>query len=202
MKKLVCGVGLCDLKASHTVNGKQIQMKSYTTWKNMIVRCYSESFQERQPTYKDCTVCKEWLTYSNFKAFYDAYYVDGWQLDKDLLIVGNKVYSPETCIFIPRELNLLLTDNESLRGKHPKGVSFNKALNKYHAVCKANGKPRHIGFFSTPEEASKAYQEFKAKHVLQEIARYKTEHSDNNQLMVLLDVLEKRFKDLGSFTGL
>ena len=112
MVRLVCGVGINDIKGSaKKVNGKQVHF--YTTWNKMLVRCYSEKYQQEYPTYKGCYVCDEWLTLSNFKEWYDKqYYVSKFHLDKDILVPSNKVYSPETCRFVPSDVNHLLKDGQ------------------------------------------------------------------------------------------
>lgn len=75
---------------------------SHIKWKNMIQRCYDSKVHKYKPEYKDKTVCEEWLNYANFRIWFDEHYVpiknDQVDLDKDLLVQGNKVYSPETCV--------------------------------------------------------------------------------------------------------
>lgn len=193
MKKLVCGVGKCDLKTSRMVDGKQVKDKAYGAWKRMLERCYSEKCQEKYPTYKGCTVCEEWLTYSNFKVFYENCYVDGWHLDKDLKVDGNKVYSPEACAFVPRDLNLLLLDRGAMRGDYPQGVCYDKYVGKFKSQCSVGGSVKSLGYYSTSEEASIAYKKFKYNHILDEIKRYRDLYRSNRPLMNLLDVLEQRY---------
>lgn len=192
MSKLVCGVGICDIRSGFTVNGKQVQLKSYRCWRSMIQRCYSPKVQAMYQTYIGCSVSKEWLTYSNFKTFYDANYVEGWHLDKDLLVDGNKIYSIDYCVFVPAKLNSLLTDSAAIRGECPIGVSFDKQVGKYKAGCSVNGKSHNIGRYTTPEDASQAYQVFKKGYVLGEIAAYRESYSDNQSLMNLLGAIENR----------
>lgn len=96
-------------------------------WRNMIRRCYSEKVLRKCPTYKDVTVCGEWKCFQNFaKWFYENYNFESmrdWDLDKDILIKGNKSYSPETCCFVPQEINTLFLGCNSKRGEYPIGVS-------------------------------------------------------------------------------
>lgn len=77
----------------------------------MLERCYSARYQERKPTYKGCSVCDEWLNYQNFAKWYDDNYyeIKGeiMCLDKDILVKGNKIYSPENCVFVPNYINVL-----------------------------------------------------------------------------------------------
>jgi hypothetical protein len=79
--------------------------KQYNVWNGMLRRCYCEKQQVRNPTYADCSVCVEWHNYQNFLKWFDENYVQGFQLDKDTKVEGNKVYSPTTCVFISKEDN-------------------------------------------------------------------------------------------------
>ena len=112
----VCGMGF--LGETKIVDESGITLKSYVCWKGMIKRCYDVKFQEKQPTYKGVTVCKEWLCYANFKKWYDEhiYTIENEiiQLDKDILIKGNKLYSPNTCIFVPHRINSLFVKRDKL----------------------------------------------------------------------------------------
>ena len=84
-----------------------------------------------------------------------------WQLDKDLLFIGNKTYSETSCVFVPNEINLFFTDRGNARGEYPVGVCFNKAIGKFHARCTVNSKLQHLGYFNTPDEAFMVYKPFK-----------------------------------------
>ena len=175
----VYGVGIIGNEKTIDENGKAI--KSYLVWKNMLKRCYSDECQKKYPTYKDCCVCTEWLNYSNFKKWFnDNYYeIDGkrMDLDKDILIKGNKIYSPNTCVFVPQNINKLFIKHNKARGKYPIGVSFNKNLNKYEAHCSIfyNGKKqyKYLGLYNTPEEAFNSYKQFKEAYIKQVADYYK-----------------------------
>jgi hypothetical protein len=91
--------------------------------------------------------------------------VENFELDKDILIKGNKIYSPETCCFVPKEINLLFTKSNSIRGKYPIGVSCRKKDGKFRAQCWVEGKQRFLGSFYTPEEAFQAYKEAKEQEI-------------------------------------
>lgn len=99
-KSLVCGVGINDSYVGCTCEHGQ-HIISYSIWKAMLARCYSASHHKRYPTYSNCSVCKEWHLFSNFKKWFDENYIEGYHLDKDILVQDNKVYSPQTCVFIP-----------------------------------------------------------------------------------------------------
>lgn len=196
MHKLVAGVGVCDIRAGIRSNGKHVRFKSYTCWADMINRCYNENVKSSNPAYLGCSVVDEWLTYSNFKKFHDENYIKEWQLDKDLLIEGNKVYSPETCVFIPQSLNKLFSDRAARRGNLPIGVSFHNKNRRYQAKCSVNGKRRHVGYYSTPDEASLAYQSFKKEHVISEIKKYREMYGKNGKFICLLDSVEERMRKI------
>ena len=139
----------------------------------MLQRCYSEDYQQKEPTYVGCTVCDEWLTLSNFKKFIDNLdngYQEGYQLDKDILIKGNKIYSPETCCFVPREINSLLLNKKLHRGNMPVGVE--QRGKRFGAYCNNNGRRFHLGSFSTPEAAFLAYKKAKEQYVKELAEKY------------------------------
>ena len=145
------------------MNGKQQRCMVYAKWQGMLQRCYDEKLKLKSPTYRDCTVCDEWLIFSNFKAWMDNQDWKGKELDKDLLFAGNKIYSPETCCFIRREANNFIREVSATRGDYPIGVSFNKERGKFKASCAdpINKKKKHIGYFTCPNEAHLAWKKFK-----------------------------------------
>ena len=160
-------------------NGKPT--KCYTTWRNMLKRCYDPKYHERRPTYKGCKVYDELLNFQNFAKWYeDNYYEipgEKMHLDKDILVKDNKIYSPETSIFVPEKINLLFIKSDKIRGKYPIGVHYSKRDKKNIAQCrvydyKENKKKRiNLGSYNTPEEAFYAYKEFKESYV-KEVADY------------------------------
>lgn len=168
-RKLIFGVGVND--ASYIVtnkkNGKQTICPYYMKWKHMIKRCYSEKFQTTRPTYIGCTVTEEWHSFMKFRAWMKTQDWKGKQLDKDILIVGNKVYSPNACAFVPISINSLITHVRSNNGGYPAGVCFHKdGINNFVSYCQVNGKRKHLGRFATPEEAGEAYKKAKRKDIL------------------------------------
>ncbi len=167
-RKLVCGIGITDTTTRE--NGKIL--KSYNTWTHVINRCYSVKVQIKNPTYIGCSVCKEWLTFSNFKTWFDQNYISGYQLDKDILNRGNKEYSPINCRFVPSQINTILTDCGAARGKYQQGVVWNKKVQKYQARCAIFNKLTHLGYFDTEIEAFNAYKEFKEAHIKQTAEEY------------------------------
>lgn len=167
MKKLVCGKGVndADYNVCEYKDGKQIQCPYYAKWAKMLKRCYSPISQKKNPTYKGCTVTKGWLTFSSFRAWMIEQDHEGKELDKDILVPGNRVYGPNTCMFIPHEINSLLNDHRAARGLHPQGVDFHKASKKFRAQISKYNKLVHIGLFPTLEQAESAYIEAKVSHI-------------------------------------
>ena len=167
----VYSVGVTGIESIRDENGEKLD--SYKCWTNMLERCYSAKLQTKRPTYKDCHVCDDWLYYSNFKKWYDENYyeVDGKisQLDKDILIKGNKVYSPNTCVFVPQFINTLFIKRQNDRGELPIGVYYNKRDKKYVAQLSIykNGKStrKFLGYFNTAEEAFEVYKRAKESYI-------------------------------------
>ena len=173
---MVCGIGIndADYAMCSTIDGKQVKCPFYKVWNSMLRRCYSSRFHKKNPTYAGCTVASEWFLFSKFKLWMDEQDWQGKQLDKDILIQKNKVYSPSTCIFVSSEINNLLINNGACRGKFPLGVYLPKPKGKYVAQCNFNNAPKHLGYFDTPEEAHEAYKSFKYKYIA-EIANQQSE---------------------------
>ena len=102
----VFGVGFVGIGNSKpSIDG--VHTKEYKAWSNMISRCYSPNTQEINPTYKGCSVCNEWLDFQIFAKWFGDNYIYGYQLDKDIKIKGNKVYSPSTCKFVSPKDNII-----------------------------------------------------------------------------------------------
>lgn len=160
-----CGFGYIDIEGASIGRNKT---KEYRLWNSMINRCYNEKVLSSSPTYKDCSVSEEWRYLSNFKEWCNkqiGFDQDGWHLDKDILIKGNKEYSPKTCCFVPLELNSVLTNRRKCRGAYPVGVSYKKRIGKYISQISKNGEVIHLGTYDTPEEAFYAYEPVKEVHI-------------------------------------
>ena len=163
---LVYGVGINDWVGSVKVGGKKIL--EYKLWSGMLERCFSEKYKQKKPTYEGVTCSKEWLSMTKFVedvSKMKGYGLSGWQLDKDILSKGNKLYSKDTCCFVPQEINLLLIKRDKARGEYPVGVCFHKASGKFMAQLRINGKLKTLGYFTTPEEAFQVYKNAKEAHI-------------------------------------
>lgn len=154
---------------------KSKNYNAYNAWRNMIDRCYNKKFQEKHITYKEVTVCEEWHNFQNFAKWFEDNYnpktMEGWHLDKDILFPLNKIYSSDTCCFVPQEINVLFVKNNKNRGKYPIGVS--KANKKYVASVTKNNVPIKLGRFDTPEEAFQAYKTAKEKYIKEVADKWK-----------------------------
>lgn len=188
---LVCGVGVndADYVVKTKVNGKQTLCPFYETWKSMLMRCCCETYKEKQPTYKDCVVCEEWKHFSNFKGWMETQDWEGNQLDKDLIFPGNKIYSPETCVFVSGMTNSFVTDSGKSRGEWPIGVYWKKDRGKFVAQCSNPfaKKQENLGYFNCPQEAHKAWLNRK-RELSVEVAALQTDERVANAII-------KRYED-------
>ena len=167
-----------------TVNEKGKQLDSYCCWVAMLSRCYSDKLHILQPTYLECNTCKEWLNYGSFAKWYNKnfYEIENQKmcLDKDILFKGNKVYSPETCVFAPNDINVLFTKHDAKRGNYPIGVTYLKKNNKYRARCKyGKGESIYLGQYNTPNEAFYIYKDYKEGVVKAIADKYKNKIPQN-----------------------
>ena len=157
--RLVYGIGVndADYVVESIINGRRVRCPAYSAWTGMLERAYSEKHQEKRPTYKGVVVCDEWHSFMSFRKWWVENQVDGWQLDKDLLS-DNRIYSLETCIFVPSWLNSFTIDSGAARGEWPIGVYFKKEAGAFTAQCRHPfGRRESLGYFSTPDEAHAAW---------------------------------------------
>lgn len=166
----VWGIGYVGVGKYKIVVGKK-KSNTYNTWNNLLSRCYFEEYKEKHPTYKDCTADIKWHSFQNFAEWYEVNYVDGFALDKDILIKGNKIYSPETCCFVPKEINSLFIKPERKSKDLPRGVL--KHHNKFQASFSRKNKKVYLGLFNTLEEAFQAYKQAKEDYIKELAEKYK-----------------------------
>ena len=170
--QLVYGVGINDRSCPAKIEGKNT--KEYALWHSMLERCYSKPYLEKRPTYIGCSVSDNFKHYHLFHVWCQTqvgFGKEGYQLDKDLLIKGNKLYSEDTCVFIPKELNVLLTKSAASRGLLPIGVT--KHGKGFKTRCSVSGKEKYLGLFDTPELAFAAYKTFKEAYIKEQAEVYK-----------------------------
>lgn len=168
-KRLVRGVGINDADYVTTItsytrnsNGKRIAKNEwrcpfYEVWGAMLARCFSKRLQQKYPTYQECILFEDWKYFSKFKSWMETQDWQGKQLDKDILVKGNKLYSPETCVFVTRKVNTFMTEADSIRGKFLIGVYFNKDRKKYISMISESNKSVNLGSYDREEDAHLAY---------------------------------------------
>ncbi|HBN9495202.1 TPA: hypothetical protein L3876_006610 [Pseudomonas aeruginosa] len=171
--KMVLGVGRNDAAGSvfeYEIVGGRKRVKwacpAYRAWKNMLTRCYSQIELARHPTYIGCTVTPAWLSFSAFVSWMELQDHEGKQLDKDILSPGNKVYSPDTCVFVSSQMNKFLTDSSSSRGEWPAGVYLEGRSGRFKAQCNNpfTGVRENLGYFTCPIAAHEAWRARKHLH--------------------------------------
>ena len=163
----VYGVGYFGVGKYKAMENRKMD-KIYDTWKDMLRRCYDEACLKKQPSYKGCSVIEKWHNFQVFAEWYeDNYkpYDNKSNLDKDILVKGNKIYSPKTCCFVPVEVNCLFVKRKNGRGNYPIGVSKHKRDKKFQARIFKNKKDVSLGYFDTPEEAFQAYKTAKEEYI-------------------------------------
>lgn len=163
MSKLIYGVGIndADYSVNPRINGGRSYCVFYQKWHGMLKRCYSEAFQKKNPTYIGCSVSSEWLSFMTFKLWMVNQQWEGNQIDKDLLFNGNKIYSPEKCVFVSQKTNSLLTDCGTGRGDWPIGVSWHIRDKLFISRCSNGKKDIYLGCFNNKLDAHLAWQKYK-----------------------------------------
>jgi hypothetical protein len=162
------------------------QSKVYQTWQDMMRRCYSGESN----CYIDCTVHEDWHNFQNFAKWFninfDSTKHKKFQLDKDLLVKGNKVYGPDACCFVPGELNTLLTKMNIKRDSNlPTGVR--ETDGRFESQITINNKTVSLGTYDTVEEASKRYKSEKQLRVQNLATKWKN-YIDIKLYNVLMDI--------------
>ena len=169
----VYNVGMIGNKYPSRIN--KVMTKEYRTWCRVLKRCFDDKYKNEHYTYEDAT-CNEWLLFENFYEWlhnqenFDKWNDnDRWDIDKDIIKKGNKIYSPDLCLLVPHNVNALFVKKDINRGSLPIGVTKHK--DKYRARCEnqLTGKREHLGLFATPTEAFNAYKNRK-ENLIKQIA--------------------------------
>lgn len=174
----VFGIGVLG-DAVMYANGKQL--REYDLWQGMLRRCFDSKLHARHNTYIGCTVSEKFRYYPYFKDWCNnqEYFYSkdnngrSFQLDKDILVKGNKIYSEDTCCFVPSEVNSLLVKRNNSRGVCTLGVYFNKTKGKFVAQLNKNGKLIGLGYFDFELEAFSVYKEQKECHIKEVANKWK-----------------------------
>ena len=168
--KLVYGFGKNDshYAVQPRVGLKRFRCPAYDSWCEMIRRTNCDKFKELNPTYIGSTVCERWSSFICFRDWWIDNYVDGFQIDKDILS-DDMHYSPDSCLFVPQWLNLFITDSGASRGEWPIGVCYRKGRGRFQALCRnpASKRQEHIGYFRNPEAAHLAWRTRKLELALE-----------------------------------
>lgn len=179
--KLVHGIGTKGMR--YPTRDEINNLKEYNLWADMLRRCTPEFWNER-PAYTGVTCSENFKSYEYFYEWcqqqngFRSKHDNGrfWHLDKDILVRGNKVYSEDTCVFLPQNINLLITDSKGIRGKYPIGVTFDSRRNKFQSRCHdGTGTLKHLGLFYTAEDAFQAYKVYKEVLIKQVANEYRTQ---------------------------
>lgn len=162
----VFGIGFTGVGVyNHKDNRKMSQ-----TWMSMLQRSYSLAFHELHPTYIGCSVHSDWHNYQVFAKWFEENYVEGFHLDKDFTLIGNKQYSANTCKFIPSEINVILTN--CIDSKGVLGVSLRKN-GKYQASLCVNNKRVYLGVFNSEKEGFDIYKTAKESYIKEQADKYR-----------------------------
>lgn len=175
MRKLLYGVGNCD-KGEHlsSVNGRKT--KAYSLWSAMLYRCYDKECHKKNPTYIGCTVSEDFKSFQYFAGWCPSqigFGNIGWNLDKDLLIKGNKQYNKDCCVFVPQHINTIINQNPKTRGEFAIGVAYEKNKSLYKAQGNLSRPSEIIGYYKTEIEAYLAYKSAKESYVKQVAEKWK-----------------------------
>lgn len=171
----VYGVGIIGEKYPVKINGKIT--KEYGAWKRMLERCYSEKLKTKRPTYENAICCDEWLYFENFYEWlhkqdnFDKWYSgEKWGLDKDIIIKGNKIYSPDYCCLVPLNVNNLFTKHDNNRGAFPIGVSKDKDMFRVGCRNPFDDENLYLGDYSTERHAFQVYKKYK-ENIIKQVAQ-------------------------------
>lgn len=171
----VCGVGIYEA-GRHAATDSVGQTKLYSLWASMLQRCYLPSVQKRCTSYVGCSVDKRFHHFQDFCDWSVAQvgFPESYHLDKDLLVVGNKVYGPETCVFVPNIINNLTLQCKKNRGTYPIGVSYHKTNGTFTAKVVVGWAKRAKAGFAHPEQAFLWYKCEKERIIKSLAAEYKS----------------------------
>lgn len=189
--KLIYGIGINDSAEPvswYTLNGKREMCKIYSKWVCILQRCYSDYGLSENPTYRGVTICDDWKYFTKFKSWVQSQTWEDLDLDKDILIHGNKVYAPDLCVFVDQKVNNFLTERKMTSNPYPTGVVFLNHLNKFKAACHnvKTKQQKHIGLFETAEEAHLAWLFYK----LEQAKSLASEQTDQRVAVALISRYE------------
>ena len=165
----ICKVGFIGIGKYDYINN----ITAYRTWEGMIRRCYDDKHQKDCPTYKGCIVHPDWHNFQNFAKWFYGNYKDGFQLDKDLLELNNRVYSSDKCRFIPQDLNKIFTSVKKTNSITPLGVY--PCNNRFRASINKGKNRVYLGSFDSETDAFSAYKNAKESYIKEQAEKYKND---------------------------
>lgn len=157
------------------------KLPEYSRWKSLLERCYNDKYHVNKPTYKDCTVSDNFKQFPYFKDWCNAQIGFNskddkgkpFHLDKDILVKGSRQYNENVCVFVPHDINTLLSQSSHSREELPLGVSHSCTKGNYVACLNKYGNNIQLGTFNTAEEAFQAYKQAKEHHVKEVANKWK-----------------------------
>lgn len=176
----VCGFGIKNEKYPCTYideKGVKKNRREYQIWQGMIARCYNKNSFAKHPTYEGCTIDESFRHYADFYEWCNSQigFKEKFELDKDLLMKGNRLYSKDLCLFLPKEINVALTRRQKHRGICVIGVTFEKASDRFVARMGLRGKVKTLGHFKTEIEAFNAYKSAKEQYLRDLAEKWKSQ---------------------------
>lgn len=169
-KRIIYGIGYIENNPCIPTSENGKKTRCYYIWVNILKRCFGLYNNKKDKSYIECVICEEWLCYNNFAVWYHNNFIDGYEIDKDIIGENSNIYSPKTCCFVPQSLNSFMANKKSDNKSGYIGVHFENSSKKWKAQINIDGKRKNLGRFKTPEDASKAYQ--KARKI--EAEKWKT----------------------------
>lgn len=192
-RKLIFGYGVNDSNyvTDLVCNGVRVRCPFYVCWTNMLNRVLNDKYKENQPTYIGASVCNDWLLFSNFRKWMMTQDWIGKELDKDIRVVGNKTYSPDHCLFVTKEVNMITNDHDAKRGSFMQGVTLCVKTGRFLAQISRYGvKGIKIGSFKREIEAHNAYRKEKARYIME-----LSEKEEDKHYRAHLENYAKRFTE-------
>lgn len=151
---------------------------AYSRWRAMMNRCYNPKFWEALPNYEGCTVCDEWLYFQTYAEWFHTTCPGEpsmYDIDKDLIYPYNKIYSPETCEFLPHSINVLIKNNSENNKYGCIGVTWDTQKKKFRVRLKSQGKQFNGGYYTDLKNAQEAYIKLKKEKIREMALQYQNQ---------------------------
>jgi len=195
-KNLVAGIGIYEKGLyPRELAGKRV----YSTWSGLLNRCYGIKTGIKNQSYKGCSVHPDFIKFQDFAAWackQVGFDKEGWHLDKDILVPGNKVYGPDTCCYVPTQINSLII-KPTLPDDLPVGITYYKPTNRYVASIGISGTRKYLGCSNSIDELMPLYQAAKSEYIIQVANQWK----DQIGWRVYVALIELADNILGKYVG-